>query len=60
MTLSSRLGLAALGLLSWGSAMVVAAVPAAPVMAALSAPQAGIGAALFATAFLPGRMARFS
>lgn len=61
MTFSERIRLLAFGLVTWISGMFTAADPHAVAVAASCAPMmAGIGAGLFVTALLPGRMARFS
>ena len=59
MTITERLGLLAFGLATWSAAMFIAD-GATSLVASVAAVQAGIGAGLFATALLPGRMARFS
>lgn len=60
MTPIHRLNLLFFGLITWSTGMFTAAAETATPIA-LSAPaMAGIGAGLFVTALLPGRMARFS
>ena len=60
MRFTHRLGLLAFALFCWSTAMFSAAETTEALVAALAPAQAGIGAGLFVTALLPGRMARFS
>lgn len=62
MTITERFGLLAFGLFTWSVAMFTAVDPdTTALIASCAAPMmAGIGAGCFATALLPGRMARFS
>ena len=60
MTHTGRLGLLAFGMFTWASAMFTAAEHGTDLVGYVSAVQAGLGAGLFVTALLPGRMARFS
>ena len=59
MTPKERLSLIAFGLFTWSSAMFTEVDPATGLVAYVAAVQAGLGAGLFVTAFLPGRTARF-
>lgn len=61
MTITQRFRLLAFGLATWVVSMFTAADPdTAAVVTSIAPMMAGIGAGLFATALLPGRMARFS
>lgn len=61
MTFPERLRLLAFGLFGWMVAMFTAADhPGSDLWGYTSAVQAGLMAGCFATALLPGRMARFS
>lgn len=60
MTFVHRLNLLAFGLFTWSVAMFTAADSGQPIVAMTSPSMAGFGGFLFATALLPGRMARFS
>jgi hypothetical protein len=60
MTIAQRFRLLAFGLVTWVAGMSAAAADTVAVVAAAAPAMAGIGAGLFATALLPGRMARFS
>jgi hypothetical protein len=61
MTFTERTRLLAFGLVTWMTGMFSAADPDAVAVTLSCAPvMAGIGAGLFTTALLPGRMARFS
>jgi len=61
MTFTERLRLMAFGLTMWVTGMFTAAdADTATVVASCAPVMAGLGAGLFATALLPGRMARFS
>ena len=61
MTIAQRMRLLAFGLVTWMSGMFTAADTTAAAVVMDCAPlMVGIGAGLFATALLPGRMARFS
>lgn len=60
MTFTQRCRLLAFGLFTWSSAMFMAADPATPLTTSAAPLMAGMGAAWFVVALLPGRMARFS
>lgn len=61
MNLFHRLNLLAFGLFTWSVSMfTVADSDTTDVVGACAPLMAGIGAGLFVTALLPGRMARFS
>lgn len=60
MLFSHRLRLLAFGLFVWAVSMFTAAETTSGPVAVATPVQAGIGAGLFVTALLPGRMARFS
>lgn len=60
MTPIERLTLLAFGLFSWSAAMFTAHGTDIALVADVAAVQAGLGALCFATALLPGRMARFT
>lgn len=61
MTFTHRLNLMAFGLFTWAVAMFTGADPATPeVVVSCATMMVGLGAGCFATALLPGRMARFS
>lgn len=60
MLFTHRLRLLAFGLFGWSAAMFTAAETTSGLIAACTPVQAGLGALCFATALLPGRMARFS
>jgi len=60
MTFIERTRLICFGLLTWILAMFAAAESTNSMVSFCAPLQAGIGAGLFATALLPGRMARFS
>lgn len=60
MTPSERMFLMTFGLFTWASAMFTAAEHGTDLVGYVSAVQSGLGAGLFVTAMLPGRMARFS
>lgn len=60
MTFVHRLNLLAFGLFTWSSAMFTAAGRGDWITVGPSLAMAAIGAGLFVTALLPGRMARFS
>jgi hypothetical protein len=58
-TPAQRLRLLAFGVLTWSAGMFTAAETTEAVLAATAPAMAGIGAGVFVTALLPGRMARF-
>ena len=61
MTFAERCRLLAFGLFTWMTGMFSAADPdALPVTLSCAPLMAGMGAAMFVVALLPGRMARFS
>lgn len=60
MTPKERLGLLVFGLVSWSSAMFTAHGTDVALVADVAVVQAGLSALCFATALLPGRMARFT
>jgi hypothetical protein len=60
MTFTERARLIGFGLFTWMLAMFAAAESTNSLISFCAPLQAGIGAGLFATALLPGRMARFS
>lgn len=60
MTFPERIRLLAFGLFTWSVAMFTANDHSELIVIGPSVVMAAIGAGLFATALLPGRMARFS
>lgn len=60
MLFTHRLRLLAFGLFTWSAAMFDAAETTHTLVAAASSAMAGLGAGMFVTALLPGRMARFT
>lgn len=60
MTVPERVRLLAFGLFTWSLSMFTAVSQPHPLTATCAPVMAGIGVALFITALLPGRTARFS